>query len=675
MIYLKMALKNVKQSIKDYFIYFLTLSFAVCIFYSFNSIESQSAMLEMGRSTSAYMADLNTLLAGASIFVAFVLGGLIAYANNFLIRKRKRELAIYMTLGMPKAKISTVLVIETAFVGILSLLVGSLLGILVSQGLSVITARLLHIDISQYRFTVSGGALLKSVLYFGIIFLIVMILNQITIRKYKLIDMLNAAKKNEKMRLSHPLIAALVFSLSLVSLIVAYRLILEAGLNPENSRFLWAILLGIIGTLLFFFSSSSFLVHLLKRNRKLYFKDLNIFILRQINNKINTNFLSMSVISLMIFLTVTILFTMFSFKGSYDKLIEGNTDFDASVELYINSDEQELRSIQDYMAYRNFQYRANEQSVFFDVYKLDLSLNDLLEETWTAEEAKNYRDNYLDGAVSAMTLKDYNAILSLKGEQAVSLNDDEVLIISNYDLLNDALNRFMRDEQAITIQTQTYMPANHVPIRANVVTTGSYMNFLYLIVPDTFAGTLELYSSGSNVMFETDSQAVSEQRFTDFLTDVSNDMYVDGVFIPVFGHTIELVHVRIYGSTTTIVFLGVYLGIVFLVASAAVLALQQLSDISDSLDRYKSLRRIGVTAQAVDKAILSQNLIYFILPITLAICHSIVGMLVINEIFSAYNNSLIQSSSFMIALSLIIIYGSYFYATYLSSRNIVRSNM
>lgn len=142
----KIAINNVKRSFKDYFIYFITLTFAVCIFYSFNSIEAQNSMLEMGKSTTAFMSTLNTLIAGASVFVAFILGGLIAYANNFLIKKRKRELGIYMTLGMSKGKISRILIIETILIGLISLIIGIVLGIIVSQGLSILTAKLLAVD-------------------------------------------------------------------------------------------------------------------------------------------------------------------------------------------------------------------------------------------------------------------------------------------------------------------------------------------------------------------------------------------------------------------------------------------------------------------------------------------------------------------------------------------------
>lgn len=671
--YFKLAINNVNKSFRDYSIYFLTLTFAVCIFYSFNSIEAQNSMLEMGKSTIEFMSTLNTLIAGTSVFVAFILGQLIAYANNFLIKKRKKELGIYMTLGMPKSKISKILMIETILIGLISLVVGTILGIVVSQGLSILTAKLLAVRISEYKFIVSVNAVIKSAVYFGIIYLLVIILNQRTIAKYKLIDMINASKKNEKIKLKNPLISLFVFLLSVATLIGAYIIILRIGLNTESALFIVCIVMGIIGTLLFFFSLSNFFINIVQKNRKVYFKDLNIFVLRQVHNKINTNFLSMTVICLMIFLTITLLFTMFSFKGSYDKMIKGNTAFDGTIQLFINQEDQKIKDIKEYMEIMDFNYNDYEKQVFFKEYKINLTISELLNEYLTEQEKHDFAINYMDGPISTIKVSEYNSILKLKGRSPIILSEDEVIIVSNYEQMNSALLRFMKNENTINIDNQVYRVKNESPIKENIVTTGSYFDFFYLVIPDNFSESLTLHSTGFNVMFEYNDSKQSEQIFSNFLNDIAEN--VEFRSIQVLGNTIELVYLRVYGSTTMIVFLGVYLGIVFLVSSAAVLALQQLSDISDSLDRYKSLKKIGVTDRLINKAMLQQILMYFMLPLALAIIHSIVGMIVINRIFSAYSSDLIGSASLIISLALAIIYGIYFYATYIGSKNIVRNNI
>lgn len=669
----KLAINNVKRSFRDYSIYFLTLTFAVCIFYSFNSIEAQESMIQMGTSTKSYMVTLNKFIAGISVFVSFILAGLIAYANNFLIKRRKKELGIYMILGMPKSKVSRILVIETLLIGLISLAAGILLGIIVSQGLSVITARLLMFDTGSYRFIISWSSIIKSIAYFGMIFLIVMIFNQITISRYKLLDMINAAKKNEEVRIKNPAISIVIFILSLITLGAAYIIVVKVGLNNDDNLFMLSILLGAIGTGLFFFSLSSFVVLTLQKRRSIYLKDLNIFILRQINNKINTNFLSMTAVCLMIFLTISLLFTMFSFKGSYDRMILGNTSFDASAQLYEYQENQVVTDIRDFVDISGLEFDEDERHAFFDEYKLDLTVSDLLSDYLTKEDAADLSENYMDGPISAIRSSQYDSLMQLKGQQPSGLNDSEILIVSNYGQMNAALDDFMEKESIISIDGKDYTIKNEEPIKENIVSTGSRLDFFYIVVPDSFTGNLTPESTGFNVMFDGDEKE-SKEKFASLFTALSEKPYSDGKFLPLFGHTIEQVHLRVYGSTTMIIFLGVYLGIVFLVSSAAVLALQQLSDASDSLERYRSLRKIGVTERLINKSILIQNSVYFIIPLALAIIHSIVAMTVINTLFRTYSKSLMGSSLLGIALTLFIIYGGYFYATYTGFKNIIRNS-
>ncbi|MDL0253020.1 FtsX-like permease family protein, partial [Clostridioides difficile] len=173
--YSKIAIKNVRKSFKDYSIYFLTLTLAICIFYSFNSIESQKALMEMNASTKSHVEMLKNMISYMSVFVSVILCSLILYANNFLVKKRNKELGIYMTLGMEKVKISKILVFETIIVGIVSLVSGLILGLLVSQGLSILLLKLFEFNMSEYNFVISISSIIKTIVYFGIMFLLVMI--------------------------------------------------------------------------------------------------------------------------------------------------------------------------------------------------------------------------------------------------------------------------------------------------------------------------------------------------------------------------------------------------------------------------------------------------------------------------------------------------------------------
>lgn len=218
----KLAFQNVRKSLRDYAVYFMTLTLGVCIFYVFNSVESQQAMLDLNASQSETMLVIVQLINMTSVFVSFILAFLILYANKFMIRRRKKELGIYMTLGMPKGKISAVLLLETLIIGAFSLFAGLLIGVLLSQGLAVVTASMFAVQIKQFRMVFSMDACLKSLLYFGIIFLVVMLFNSFSISRRKLIDLLNAERKNEELKIKKLWLSVLLFLVSVGVLAVAY---------------------------------------------------------------------------------------------------------------------------------------------------------------------------------------------------------------------------------------------------------------------------------------------------------------------------------------------------------------------------------------------------------------------------------------------------------------------
>lgn len=257
--YFNLALKNIKRSARDYTIYFMTLIFGVCIFYTFNSIQSQTIMLDLSDSQKAAFSSINVIMSITSVFVSFILGFLILYVNNYLIKRRKKEFGIYMTLGMEKSKISRILFIESLVLGFLSLGIGLLLGILLSQGLSIFTAKLFDTKLNKFIFIFSSSAALKTVICFLIIYIIVFIFNNFSLKKIKLINLINAKKKNEKLLISNILISVIIFFISVVMIGTAYYLILKKGTATIGgiTDFL-SVGLGAIGTLLLFLSLTGF---------------------------------------------------------------------------------------------------------------------------------------------------------------------------------------------------------------------------------------------------------------------------------------------------------------------------------------------------------------------------------------------------------------------------------
>ncbi|WP_291648545.1 FtsX-like permease family protein [Clostridium sp.] len=664
--YSKIAFNNVKKSIKDYAIYFLTLTFAVCIFYSFNSIESQKAIFEMNSSQSDTISGLSKIIGMVSIFVSVILGSLIIYANNFLIKKRKKELGIYMTLGMGKNKISKILLFETLIIGIMSLLAGLVIGVIFSQGLSVFTAKLFEVGMKEYKFIISSEAIVKSTIYFGIMFLLVMIFNTIVVSKYKLIDMLTAARKSENIKFKNPIVNIIIFILSVMILSVAYYLVIKAGLKPEDIKFVMALILGVLGTLLFFISLGGFSIYLIQKNKKTYFKELNIFVLRQISSKINTNFVSMTVISLMLFLTITTLSTGLSFKNALESSLKGATPFSASAIMYLD-ERSNSKDIKENLDKLNFKFNEDEKYIIYTEYVSKEKLGDILKDyTKSPDSMKGFEDN----PIEFIKISDYNKIMRLKGEKELSLNQDEVLISSSFENKIKEISEFAKNEKTIILSGEEYKIANTDLITESFYTDLLSGNVFTVIVPDSFKGELVTSRSILNVNYP---EGKYEEKYDNLFTDFRSGSYTRNDYTDfVLGYTRNQIYTENKSMTTVILFIAIYLGIVFLISSAAILSLQQLSEAADSKERYISLKRIGASKKMINKTIFKQTLIYFMVPLILAIVHSLVGISVINDFIILFNKPSIGLSSFVTLFTLVAVYGGYFYATYTGYKNIVK---
>ncbi|AFU12515.1 ABC transporter, permease protein [Bacillus thuringiensis MC28] len=660
--YSKLAIGNVKKSLKDYAIYFLTLTLAVCIFYSFNSIESQKAFMEINASDRKYVPAIMNAISDVSVFISVILGGLILYANNFLIKKRKKELGIYMTLGMGRRNISRILVTETFLVGVISLVSGLIIGIGISQGLSTFALKLFDLPISKYKFAISTGAIGKSVVYFGIMFLLVMLFNVYVVSKYKIIDMLTAGRKNEDVKFRNPLIYVIAFIMCVASLGYAYVTVLKIGLNYNNPMLMVSIILGILGTLLFFFSLSGFILYVVKKNKKVYFKGLNIFIIKQINSKVNTNFISMSVICLMLFITMVALSTGISFNRMMDATIKEKTPFDASIML-MNRDES--YTIEDVLNKSNFKISNNEKYVSYNVYSAKMEVGDVVPEV--TKNAKNI-------VVDFIKVSDYNKILNLKGEKEITLNNNEILLLSNDNRWVNWINERLKNSNKVNIKEKEYLIKNAKVIQENLYTYDVRTNYFTIVINDEFLSGYKITESVLNVNYLDGNREEYNKKYDSVTRGFYDENGPKLNINRIAGKSKDEVCAESKGMKTIVLFIGIYIGIVFLITSMAVLALQQLSEASDSIDRYKSLKRIGSNGTMIDKTIFIQTFVYFSLPVILAIIHSIVGIYVVNKYINTFQQTDIILPALMTGLVFLIVYVIYFYTTYVGYKNIVKSN-
>ena len=669
----KLAFRNMRRSMRDFTVYFITLMLGISIFYVFNSIEAQQAMLIISDQQLSLLQALTKMMGYVSAFVAVVLGFLILYANRFLIRRRKKELGMYTMLGMERGAISRIIVLETLFIGVFALAAGLALGIFLSQGLSVLTAKMLTADMRPFQFVFSRDACLKSILFFGIIFLVVMAFNVYTINRYKLIDLMQEEKKNEELKVRSVKATIVIFILSVICLGAAYYLIDKNGMLVIDITFTMSLILGSLGTYLFFLSLSGFLLRTAQLSKRMYFKDLNMFVLRQINNRINTAHMSMTVICIMLLIVIGTLSTGFGMSSALTDEIEFLTPYDACIDVYKPMDEEAPEEDKDMV--QLLRENGMELSEWTDAYSLidfkydsNLKFSNLVLETPEDLDLATY-ETFSSSLPRIISEGQFNEAMGLQGGEEVSLGGDEFLLVCNFDKMYSYLEEFVQSGRSIAVNGTELLPARDSISRCSLENSSMAEDTGTVVVPDTVAQPLYTSHSVINVRYRQDDP--DGKKLTEKLASVRGDgedyrLYVN-------WYTRQEVYEQSVSLSTIVTYLCIYVGIVFLVACAAVLALQQLTEASDSTGRYNLLRKIGAEEKMINRALFRQTAIYFMVPLLLAIVHSYVGISVANRVITIFGKLDIVRTTITTALLFIVVYGSYFLATYFGCKGMIRS--
>lgn len=692
----KLSIKNMKKSFKDYAIYFLTLLLGVAIFYMFNSLDSQEAMLQVSNSTRDIIKLMISMLGYVSVFVAVVLGLLIVYANNFLINRRKKEFGIYMTLGMGKRQISKIILMETILVGIISLIVGLIIGIFASQFMSVLVAKMFEADMSKFQFVFSKDACIKTCIYFAVMYVAVMFFNTFTISRYKLINLLNATKKNESIKIKKPVISILVFLFGAGILGYAYwKVTGDVNSLTTADKILPPILMGIVGTISIFWSLSGFVIQVAQKMKSTYLKDTNMFVLRQINNKINTTIISMSVICLMLFMTISILSVSLSLRNTMQRELADMTPVDLNLSKTANLPESYTNRQGKVINYTKEQIEDSkisieetlknnglDMSVLKDVVEIPIyTSNDLTWEDFFGEDYEKVKAQFpkLDyGAAEAIVkISDYNKIAKLYGTEQYELKDDEYIVLCDYDNMAEIRNQVLNEGgHKLTIAGKEYKSKYANCKNGYIEMAASHINTGIILVPDNCPLTEDMKEKTvfvANYNVETDEE---KEEIEKIFADNNNSILLqnlDNKGIDLDGITKIVIIQSSVGVASIVTFIAIYLGIIFLIASAAILALKQLTESSDNKQRYLVLRKIGCDEKMINKALFSQIAIFFGLPLILAIIHSIFGIQFAMTIMAGLAKSEDLLPSIIATVIIIgIIYGAYLLATYLGSKNIIK---
>ena len=685
MMLFKLAFKNIKKSVSDYAIYFFTLVLGVAIFYVFNAIDSQTAMMKVSESTRDIIDLMLNMLSGVSVFVSFVLGFLIIYASRFLMKRRNKEFGIYMTLGMSKGKISKILVVETFLIGLLSLVVGLVLGCALSQVMSVIVANMFEADLTEFTFVISTEAIVKTIIYFGIMYLLVMIFNTISVSRCKLIDLINANKKTETVKLKNPYLCIVIFIVAVAILGYSYY---SVTIGVDNLRETWQIFLiiglGALGTFLLFFSLSGLVLRVLQHFKKFYYKGLNSFTIKQFSSKINTTVFSMTVICLMLFVTICVFSSCMSMKNA----MTANLKELAPVDIELAKTRDIPRAFIEEYGYSEGQVNNSYQSIEDDLNSVGFDVNNYYKDivsinTYTTDELtvrdtlgsayneiyKKYPFMTYDAVEEIVTISDYNKAAKILGLDTYSLDDEEYLVIADYDNMVSVRNMALKASATITISGKTYYPKYDKCMDGFLEISNSHVNDGIFIVPDDAVSNLTVKKEYLYANYKADTDE-GKQEIEDLLLSKSDAL--ENIESTLGASTRLSIYEGSVGLGALVTFIGLYLGVIFLISSAAILALKELSEATENKERFKMLRKIGADEKLINKALFRQIAIFFLAPLVIAIIHSIFGIIFCNYILETFGNESLLLAIVLTAVFLVVIYGGYLLITYYCSKRIIK---
>lgn len=693
----KLAFANVRKSAKDFAVYFFTLVLGIAVFYAFNSIAGSQAVANISEDSRSMVELLSMVISGVSFFIAVILAFLILYANRFLIKRRNREFALYLTLGMQKGDLLKISAAETLIVGAASLAVGLAIGIAISQVLSNLAASMFDSTVEGVAFSISGATLLQTVAAFSAIFAVTVALNAGRLSKAKLIDLLQSDRKNEQMKLRSLPLSFVLFVASCVIIGVSYKLLMDNGLLNVNEQFIAATVLVCVGTVLFFYSLAGFLLRVTQMVRPLYLRGLNMVFLRQLSARVNSAFLSMSVIAITLFLAMTSVCGGIGICNAMQSGIEAGTRYDATVSttnLVYDYDKDDGSTLPAYDGQFAEFVRAHdydmesgladtaevlgapawdslvEKSAQVDFFYSDVTYDDL--DKASGEALFDYvgagllSDDAASMTLDVVRISQFNAARELAGFEPVALEEGECLLWSDFATTAPYLDAVAAKQPVLSVFGGDLRVRGEL-CRDTLETTGVMMRAGAIVVDDAcLPEGLIAYQSILDVQCKPGQQ----EAFSSFMSSVEQTLDTNTQPVTMV-QTADGVRSQSLGLTAVVSYLAIYIGFVLVIACAAILAIQQLTDASDNVRRYELLFKLGAPRAMVDGALFKQVLVYFAFPLILGIAHTLCAMQVVTDVVRVFGNFDIGAVSVVAVVSFLLVYGAYFLVTYFAARAMV----
>lgn len=725
----KLAWGNVRRAGRDYLVYLLTLTLGVTVFYAFNTISMQVDIAGIDEKGLAQV--MGSMLGDLTYFLAGVMAFLMVYANNFIMKRRKKEFGLYQVLGMGRGRVATIMALETVIVSVVAFVAGIVLGVGLSQLMTFFTASLFKTQIANFHFFFSVHAFNLTLACMLVMFVLTLLLNLRAVRRTKLIELMGAERRNESIKTRNPWIAIAIFAVGVALVGVAYYRLLRDGfpltatdskLQEAMNQFGITTAMVTVGTFALFWGLSGMLIKLLQSLRGVYWRGLNMFTVRQLAAKVNTVCFSMGVIAMLLFLAITSVTCGMSIANVTNENLERYNPVDVSQTYvyytpdtldyykgykgYVNPSEADRMVLADttvdlYPAWHGKGKSAGNndetgkkvniadvagEHVQIDSY-LSYPLGGSDPSVTPGEMCKTMGEKLPKafGGSNADTMglfvtpaSQYNKLRQMMGEEPVHIGRDQYLLTCDMGgELVDLYTKYMADGHALTLGGHTLKPATDKSDEDTAAIANSAMgsNPGTVVVADELLSQLNLQPYSSSLLVNYKQGMDTTEADESIKNTVLDNLLVDGkepgswgIFI-----TRSEMYTQAAQMNGLISYLAIYIGFVLVVACAAILSIQQLSNVADGSRSYRVLAQIGCDDRQIRHSVMAQQAVFFLFPLAVGLAHSFVALKVIIEMVSIFGNMSIGGTVGLTCAIFLAAYGGYFLVTYLMSAGMVQA--
>lgn len=725
----KLAWGNVRRAGRDYLVYLLTLTLGVTVFYAFNTISMQVDIAGIDEKGLAQV--MGSMLGNLTYFLAGVMAYLMVYANNFIMKRRKKEFGLYQVLGMGRGRVATIMALETVIVSVVAFVAGIVLGVGLSQLMTFFTASLFKTQIAIFHFFFSVHAFNLTLACMLVMFVLTLLLNLRAVRRTKLIELMGAERRNESIKTRNPWIAIAIFVVGVALVGVAYYRLLRDGfpltatdskLQEAMNQFGITTAMVTVGTFALFWGLSGMLIKLLQSLRSVYWRGLNMFTVRQLAAKVNTVCFSMGVIAMLLFLAITSVTCGMSIANVMNENLERYNPVDVS-QTYVYYTPDTLDYYKGYKGYVN--PSEADRMVLADT-TVDLypawhgkgKSADNNDETGKKVDIADVAgehvqiDSYLSypfggsnpsvtpsemcktmgeklpkafGGSNADTMglfvtpaSQYNKLRQMMGEEPVHIGRDQYLLTCDMGgELVDLYTKYMAGGHALTLGGHTLKPATDKSDEDTAAIANSAMgsNPGTVVVADELLSQLNLQPYSSSLLVNYKQGMDTTEADESIKNTVLDNLLVDGkepgswgIFV-----TRSEMYTQAAQMNGLISYLAIYIGFVLVVACAAILSIQQLSNVADGSRSYRVLAQIGCDDRQIRHSVMAQQAVFFLFPLSVGLAHSFVALKVIIEMVSIFGNMSIGGTVGLTCAIFLAAYGGYFLVTYLMSTGMVQA--